>query len=518
MASTPLSVTLSHNACRVTISSSLSQDSLGMAAHEQPPPPVKVSLLALSDSMWRLEVNDPDDSHLTLDSFAIEKEQELISTSALPLELIPSSCGVDEEEEEEQKGNVDSQYTPFPTTTISYWDVKVRASSTSGGGGGKTFIRIYHHHGESTMREGSGGTTVLFSLDLIENKSSQSCCGSHEFSILLKSLTFSHQLVTHSIPIQNKDSSSKYSVDYIFENQSLYETLMSFSPLNKEKAYGFGEKSGLLSKEGRKWLMWNYDHFGYSFHSDPLYQSTPFLMFCGSTTGNSSSSTTRSSLNSAIFVDTVSRQEWDLTNFKPEVKQKIVKNSIERYGTMPIYLFVGETSLSLVQQFSHKNFTGRTWLPPMYALGFQQCRWSYYPESKVREISDGFIQHDIPCDVFYLDIDYMNNFECFTISKEHFPKPVSLANHLLLDNRQRFVAIIDPGISKREVEPEKYKVYAEGTLENVWCQLKRETYVEQVWPFRCTFPDYFNERVRKWWGKYYRDLMDRGIHAFWNDM
>ena len=47
----------------------------------------------------------------------------------------------------------------------------------------------------------------------------------------------------------------------------------------------------------------------------------------------------------------------------------------------------------------------------------------------------------------------MNDFECFTISKQHFPEPLKLANHLLVDNRQRFVSIIDPGISKREKNP-----------------------------------------------------------------
>ncbi|KAG2373097.1 hypothetical protein C9374_012829 [Naegleria lovaniensis] len=482
MASTPLTVSLSHDASRVVI---ISSSVLDQQSQQQPTQPlVQVSLLALSDFMWRLEVNDPDESHLTLDSFAIEKEQELVS-SALTLELVPSSACVqgDEEKVEHCKW---------------YWDVRVK------GGHGKTFIRIIDHQGTQPSSQENSNSSV-FSLDLIENKEDDG-------SVLVKSLTFSHKFVTHSIPIQNKDANSKYSGDYTFENQSLYETLMAFSPLNKEKVYGFGEKSGHLSKDGRKWLMWNYDHFGYSFNSDPLYQSTPFLMFCGPATNSSSS------LNPAIFVDTVSRQEWDLTLFKPETEEKIVKNSIERYGTMSMYLFVGETPLSLIQQFSHKNFTGRTWLPPMYALGFQQCRWSYYPEAKVREISDGFIQHDIPCDVFYLDIDYMNQFECFTISKQHFPKPAALANHLLLDNRQRFVAIIDPGISKSQTEPEQYKVYAEGTQEHVWCQLKGETYVEQVWPFRCCFPDYFNERVRKWWGKYYQDLMDRGIHAFWNDM
>ena len=380
-----------------------------------------------------------------MESFAVEHETNLIE-QALVLSIVQN----------------DDQHS---------WDLSCS--------NGKTLLRVYEN----------------FTFDLIQVSDDH---------VLQRGFKLTHKHETHKIPVQNLNPTSKYFKEdssYTWEDQECYETLIEFSQ-EHTKCYGFGEKSGNLSKDGRKWKFWNYDHFGYSFNSDPLYQSCPFLMFCS---GNSQQ------LSHAIFVDATSKQEWDLTT------SENIKISVERYGALPVYLIVGESPLALVQSFTDE-LTGRTSLPPQYALGFQQCRWSYYPESKVREISDGFIQHDVPCDVFYLDIDYMNNFECFTISKTEFPNPIGLANHLLLNNRQRFVSIIDPGISKAENNPMAYKVYKEGSEENVWCKLSGEEYVERVWPNRCEFPDYYNERVRLWWGKYYQNLMDNGIQAFWNDM
>ena len=67
--------------------------------------------------------------------------------------------------------------------------------------------------------------------------------------------------------------------------------------------------------------------------------------------------------------------------------------------------------------------TGVPELPPLWALGYQQCKWSYYPEAQVNEIAQSFRDLDLPCDVIYLDIDYMDGFRCFTWDNEKFPHP-----------------------------------------------------------------------------------------------
>jgi hypothetical protein len=81
----------------------------------------------------------------------------------------------------------------------------------------------------------------------------------------------------------------------------------------------------------------------------------------------------------------------------------------------------------------------------MWALGYHQCRWSYYPEEKVRELARSFREHKIPCDSIYLDIDYMDGYRCFTWNKEYFPDPKKMIADLEKDGFKTMV-IIDPGI------------------------------------------------------------------------
>src|SRR5207245_4380059 len=65
--------------------------------------------------------------------------------------------------------------------------------------------------------------------------------------------------------------------------------------------------------------------------------------------------------------------------------------------------------------------TGRAPLPPLWALGYQQCRYSYYPEARVREVARTFREKRIPADVIYLDIDYQDGNRPFTIDRKRFP-------------------------------------------------------------------------------------------------
>src|SRR4029079_14688947 len=72
------------------------------------------------------------------------------------------------------------------------------------------------------------------------------------------------------------------------------------------------------------------------------------------------------------------------------------------------------------------DLTGKMALPPRWALGYHQCRWSYEPASRVLELATEFRRRQIPCDCVWLDIDYMDGFRCFTFDKSTFPDPVML--------------------------------------------------------------------------------------------
>jgi len=161
------------------------------------------------------------------------------------------------------------------------------------------------------------------------------------------------------------------------------------------------------------------------------------------------------------------------------------------------------------------QLTGTPELPPLWALGYHQCKWSYKTEGEYRDLAKGFIEHRIPCDALYLDIDYMDGFRCFTWNKESFPNPPEMIQDIH-DQGFKTVAMIDPGI-KVDFE---YDVYQQGIEGDHFCkQMDGDIYTGQVWPGACHFPDYTKPSVREWWSTLYEDMVKNdGVHGFWNDM
>ena len=54
-------------------------------------------------------------------------------------------------------------------------------------------------------------------------------------------------------------------------------------------------------------------------------------------------------------------------------------------GALDYYFIDGPTPKDVVQRYT--ELTGRIPLPPMWALGYQQSRYSYFPEARVRNLA-----------------------------------------------------------------------------------------------------------------------------------
>ncbi|HTR82537.1 MAG TPA: glycoside hydrolase family 31 protein [Bacteroidota bacterium] len=262
-----------------------------------------------------------------------------------------------------------------------------------------------------------------------------------------------------------------------------------------ELYYGFGEKTGMLDRRGLAMTDWNSDIPAYTPGTDPLYQSIPF--FLGMQNGKFY----------GIFFDNTFRSSFDMG----KESQRYYSFGAEG-GTIDYYFFYGPSPKKVLERFT--ELTGRMNLPPKWALGYQQCRWSYSPEAKVRDIAENFRKRNIPCDVIYLDIDYMDGYRCFTWSKENFPNPQKMVSDLAHDGF-KIVTIIDPGIKKDST----YWVYQEGARGNHFVRkADSAVFIGPVWPGDCAFPDFANTDARIWWGGLYKDLVKTGIKGFWNDM
>ncbi|MBS3681666.1 DUF4968 domain-containing protein [Ornithinibacillus massiliensis] len=259
--------------------------------------------------------------------------------------------------------------------------------------------------------------------------------------------------------------------------------------------YGFGEKSGHLDKRGEKLEMWNTDVYApHNPETNALYESIPYFM------------TLRDGKAHGIFLDNTFKTYFDMQS-----SEEYYSFSAEG-GQLDYYVMAGPHPKTVLEQYTF--LTGRMPLPPKWSLGYHQSRYSYETEKEVRELAKTFIEKNIPIDVIHLDIHYMNGYRVFTFDKERFPNP----KQLIADLKEmgiRVVPIVDPGVKKDS----EYQIYQEGVLEDNFCKyIEGDIYYGDVWPGVSAFPDFTEERVRKWWGDKHAFYTSIGIEGIWNDM
>ena len=264
-----------------------------------------------------------------------------------------------------------------------------------------------------------------------------------------------------------------------------------------ENYYGLGDKTGPMNRRGRSFVMWNSDVFGWGESTDPMYKDIPF--FIGLRKGSAW----------GVFFDNTWRTSFDFGKEAPDYFSFGSEG-----GEIDYYFLAGPEPKKVVQEFT--ALVGRAPLPPLWTLGYQQSRYSYYPEARVREIASTLREKKIPADVIYLDIDYQQGNAPFTINRESFPH----FEQMVADLRKqgfRIVTITDLHIKK---DPgHKYAPYDSGLANDMFVKNPDgSVFVGIVWPGESVFPDFTLARAREWWGTLYKEFTHMGVGGFWNDM
>jgi alpha-glucosidase len=181
-------------------------------------------------------------------------------------------------------------------------------------------------------------------------------------------------------------------------------------------------------------------------------------------------------------------------------------------GELNYYFIYGPSIDEILATYT--ELTGRIEMPPKWAIGYHQCRYSYKNEKKIKAITSKFRKHKIPCDVIWFDIHYMDGYRCFTFNNKRFPDPKRLMEGLK-DSGFQPVVIVDPGIKIDDND----KIYQELTENKYYVTRKNgDPTIGIVWPGYVIFPDFTREEVRVWWAKKHKFYFDLGIEAIWNDM
>ncbi len=262
-----------------------------------------------------------------------------------------------------------------------------------------------------------------------------------------------------------------------------------------ERFIGLGEKTGPLDRRGNGYTNWNSDAFGYGSGADPLYCSIPFFIGI------------HHHLVYGIFFDNTHKAYF---NFGASNNR--FSSFAADAGEMDYY-FMHDTSVAgIITHYT--TLTGRTEMPPRWGIGYQQCRYSYYPDKEVLTLAQTFRDKNIPADAIVMDIHYMDDYKIFTWSKKNFPDPKGLMDQLKALGFQ-IVIMCDPGIKVEE----GYRAYDEGMQNDVFIKYPDGSpYSGAVWPGWCHFPDFTRPETRSWWQEQFKETVDLGVEGFWNDM
>jgi alpha-glucosidase len=264
-----------------------------------------------------------------------------------------------------------------------------------------------------------------------------------------------------------------------------------------EHYFGLGDKPGPLDRRNEAFTDWNTDSFGWQESTDPIYKSIPYFI------------TFQKGISAGIFLDNTWRTSFD---FNKEYRDAYSFGS--EGGPLDYYILYGPEPKAVVETWAW--LTGTTPLPPLWSLGFQQSRYSYYPESEVRRIAGRLRSEHIPADVIWLDIDYQLKNRPFTVDPERFPHFDQMIQDLKAQHL-RTVVITDLHIA--DLPNANYKPYDEGTAGDHFVKNPDgSTFVGVVWPGKAVFPDFTQKASREWWGTLYSDFVSKGVAGFWNDM
>uniref|UniRef100_A0A8C4NAD8 Glucosidase, alpha; neutral C n=1 Tax=Eptatretus burgeri TaxID=7764 RepID=A0A8C4NAD8_EPTBU len=286
---------------------------------------------------------------------------------------------------------------------------------------------------------------------------------------------------------------------------------------NVEHVYGIPQRATSLRLKATDngmspYRLYNLDVFGYPLdHPGGLYGSVPFLL---------AHQPLRTSaifwLNgSETWVDISGT--WAVGEFllgklvKPETNVRWMSES----GEIDVFLLLGPSPKDIFRQYS--SLTGIPSLPPLFALGYHQCRWNYEDEDDVRSVDAGFDAHEIPCDVVWLDIEHTDGKRYFTWDHKRFGEPIKLQQDLGNKGR-KMVTIVNPHIRLDD----DYDIYREAKQAEYFVKQKDgQDFVGNCWPGPSSYLDFSNPSVRHWYADKFSYSKYKGSTEFlfsWNDM
>lgn len=310
---------------------------------------------------------------------------------------------------------------------------------------------------------------------------------------MIKRFDFNSPINTGAVVLDIEKTDEKLPFFELSDNGDL-GIKFTYKMSDNDIVYGLGEANRGINKRGYIYESFCSDEPFHTEDKHSLYGAHNFLLVDGNDLFG-------------VFFDYPARIKFDIDYSR----KNILEVSCEK-GDISIYFIFGESPLEITREF--RKLIGKSYIPPRWAFGYQQSRWSYFNKDDVLKVVKGYEDSGILLDAIYLDIDYMTEYMDFTVDEEKFP---DFKNFVIELSKKgiRLVPIIDAGVKIKE----GYDVYEEGVKNGYFCKTQDgENFKAAVWPGLTHFPDFLNSKAREWFGGKYKILTDMGIEGFWNDM
>lgn len=183
-------------------------------------------------------------------------------------------------------------------------------------------------------------------------------------------------------------------------------------------------------------------------------------------------------------------------------------------GVFDFSIFLGDENPETAIKAYHKFLGGYT-LPPFWSMGFHQCRWGYKNLQMIEEVLEGYRANSLPLDTIWMDIDYMNDYQPFTLDEERYN--ITEFRQTLNEYKKKFVMIIEPTIGLKNSE---FELLQKGKELNLFIKNSQGNFlINRVWPGKCHFVDYFNPQTKNFWHSALKELKKKlPFSGIWLDM
>ncbi|MGL5648131.1 MAG: glycoside hydrolase family 31 protein, partial [Clostridium sp.] len=302
------------------------------------------------------------------------------------------------------------------------------------------------------------------------------------------------QVIETNIIVKEVEKSKIENLEFLSLKENEKDCILEFKLEDEDVILGLGENVRGLNKRGFLYESFCTDDPNHAEDKRALYGAHNFFIVDGKE-------------RVGVYIDFPGKVSFDFGySNRDEAKISIEGKDFE------VFIIKGESLKEITRSFL--GLIGKSYIPPKWAFGYLQSRWSYPTGEAVLNIADEFVKRDIPCDGICLDLDYMDDFKDFSLSDERFPNFDKLTSDLK-ERGVKIIPIIDAGVKLEE----GYDIYDEGIKNDYFVKNKDgENFVAAVWPGKVHFPDFLNSEARLWFGEKYKKLIDLGVEGFWNDM